>query len=132
MQIGFNYKSDFWWTIIQYWIHFYLYTLYLDSTSLVAVVHPASKSTALETIGRLRTTDNPGICLPTNKTVGKKFPNKFRNPKPSNINPTNPHLIVTKMIPIKNVIVPLKRSILIHKAKWFQFQTTWQALLPSK
>ena len=82
---------------------------------MVAVVHPASKSTALETIGRLRTTDNPGICLPTNKTVGKKFPNKFRNPKPSNINPTNPHLIVTKMIPIKNVIVPLKRSILIHK-----------------
>ena len=90
------------------------YTLYLDSTStsLVDALHPANIFTALDTIGKFRTTDKPGICLPTSKTVGRKFPNKFKNPKPSNSSPIIPHLKVTNSIPTKKQTVPLIRSYL--------------------
>lgn len=80
------------------------YTLYFG------LVLPAMKSAACEITGKSSIVRSPGNCLATVNTVGRKLPNKFKNPKPSNAIPTRPHLITTNAIPRKKQIVPLSRS----------------------
>lgn len=80
------------------------YTLYFG------LVLPAIKSAVWETIGKSKIVLSTGIWRPTVSTVGRKFPNRFRKPKPSNNIPTIPHRISTKAIPAKKHIVPRIRS----------------------
>lgn len=68
-------------------------------------------------MGKSNTVDKPGICRATVNTVGKKFPNKFKNPNPSTHIPINPHRMITNTIPKKKHIVPRIRSLLHQRIK---------------
>ena len=48
----------------------------------------------------------------TFRTVGRKLPNKLRNPNPSTKIPTSPHLIITSATPKKKHTVP--RNFLVN------------------
>lgn len=86
------------------------YTLYFG------LVFPAIKSAAWDIIGKSRMVRRPGSCLATVRTVGRKFPNRFRKPKPSRAIPIRPHLMTTSAMPRKKQIVALIRSRLIYKS----------------
>jgi len=81
-------------------------------TEYLGLVFPAKRSTAWEISGKSNIMDIPGICRATASAVGRKFPNKFKNPKTSRHIPISPHLIVTRIIPEKKQNVPRKRSLL--------------------
>ena len=76
------------------------YTLYFG------LVLPAMKSAAWAIAGKSKILPITGICRPTESTVGKKFPKRFKNPNPSRAKPKRPHLNKTKTIPKKKQMVP--------------------------
>ena len=75
-------------------------------TEYFGLVFPAIKSAACEITGKSNTVDNPGICLATTNTVGRKLPKRFKNPKASRQIPIRPHLIKINAIPRKKQMVP--------------------------
>jgi hypothetical protein len=89
---------------------------HLNYTLYFGLVFPAIKSAAWEIIGKSSIVRRPGSCLATVRTVGRKFPKRFRKPKPSRAIPIRPHLMTTRAIPRKKQIVALIRSRLIHKS----------------
>ena len=73
---------------------------------------PAIKSTDSATTGRSSNGPIYGSCLATVKTVGRKLPNKFKNPKASKQSPTIQYRIKTKPTPRKKQNVPRILSLL--------------------
>ncbi len=71
---------------------------------------PAKKSAACDITGTSKIVLITGIWRPTVKTIGRKFPNKFKNPKLSKHIPINPHRNITKTIPRAKHMVPRIRS----------------------
>ena len=83
-----------------------LIKLSLPYTEYLGFVFPAMKSAACDNPGRSKTLDKKGTCLKNISTVGKKLPNKFKNPNASMRTPINPHLIMTSRNPAKNKALP--------------------------
>ena len=59
--------------------------------------------------GNLKQLRNPGICNPNINKVGKKSPNKLKNPNPSIIIPIIGHPYNTNPNPTKKQIPPFHR-----------------------
>lgn len=91
---------------ILYKILLYYYTFFHNQTEYFGFVFPTMKSAACDTPGISKIFDKIGTCLKNISTVGKKLPNKFKNPKASTITPMSPHLIMTSTNPVKKSTLP--------------------------
>lgn len=84
----------------------------MNHTLYLGLVLPTTKFTKCETTGISSRVLRPGICLATVRTVGRKFPNKFKNPNASTNIPTNPQRRSMRAMPRKKKKVPRSRSLL--------------------
>jgi hypothetical protein len=91
------------------------YLIYINHTEYLGSVFPSIISITCDIPGRFKTDESIGTCRATLITVGRKSPNKLRNPKDSTHSPTTLQRSNTNRMPKKNRTAPAIRSRLNYK-----------------